>query len=287
MIKNIVFSGAGLRIYTFVGFIKALNEHDLLKNITSVIGTSSGALIAVLCVLNFTYNEIEEIVLKINTANLKNINSENIINFFSDYGIDDGKNFERIIKIILNIKVKNENITFKELYEITNKKLIITATCVNSMDIEFFDHISTPDISIIKVLLMSISIPIIFKPVKLDNKYYVDGGMISHYPIDYFKDYKDETLGVLVTTSLNKFKEINNIKDYIYNIMSCPFTNLVKNCYNNYKENTVLVENNNVDFLDFNIEYNTKIGLIEEGYRMTIEKITSTDFKQTFLESTD
>ena len=287
MIKNIVFSGAGLRIYTFVGFIKALNEHNLLKHITSVIGTSSGSLIAVLCVLNFSYKEIEEIVLKINASNLKNINSENIINFFSDYGIDDGKNFERIIKIILNIKVKNDNITFKELYEITNKKLIITATCVNSMDIEFFDHISTPDIPIIKVLLMSISIPIIFKPVKLDNKYYVDGGMISHYPIDYFKDYKNETIGILVTSSLNNSKEINNIKDYIYNIMSCPFINLIKNCYNNYKENTVLVENNNVNFLDFNIEYNTKIGLIEEGYRMTIEKITSTDFKQTFLERTD
>lgn len=270
MIKNIVFSGAGLRIYTFLGFIKALNELDLLKNITSIIGTSSGSLIATLCILDFTYDEIEEIILKINTSNLKNINSDNIINFFKDYGIDDGKNFERIINIILNIKVKNENITFKQLYEITHKKLIITATCVNSMDIEYFDYETTPDIPIKKVLLMSISIPLIFKPIKLDNKFYVDGGLISHYPIDYFKDNKDETLGILVTSSLNKFMEINNIKDYIYNIMSCSFINLIKNCYNNYKENTILVENNTVNFLDFNIEYNTKISLIEEGYKETI-----------------
>jgi len=271
MIKNIVFSGAGLRIYTFLGFIKALNELDLLKNITSIIGTSSGSLIATLCILDFTYDEIEEIILKINTSNLKNINSDNIINFFKDYGIDDGKNFERIINIILNIKVKNENITFKQLYEITHKKLIITATCVNSMDIEYFDYETTPDIPIKKVLLMSISIPLIFKPIKLDNKFYVDGGLISHYPIDYFKDNKDETLGILVTSSLNKFMEINNIKDYIYNIMSCSFINLIKNCYNNYKENTILVENNTVNFLDFNIEYNTKISLIEEGYKETIK----------------
>jgi len=273
MIKNIVFSGAGLRIYTFLGFIKALNEHDLLKNINSIIGTSSGSLIAVLCILDFSYNEIEEIILKINTTNLKNINSDNIINFFKDYGVDDCKNFERIINIILNIKVKNENITFKELYDLTQKKLIITATCVNSMDIEYFDYETTPDIPIKKVLLMSISIPLIFKPVKLDNKYYVDGGLISHYPIDYFKENKDETLGILVTSSLNKCMEINNIKDYIYNIMSCSFINLIKNCYNNYKEHTVLVENNTVNFLDFNIEYNTKISLIEEGYKETIKML--------------
>ena len=275
MIKNIVFSGAGLRIYTFLGFIKALNEHDLLKNINSIIGTSSGSLIAVLCILDFSYNEIEEIILKINTTNLKNINSDNIINFFKDYGVDDCKNFERIINIILNIKVKNENITFKELYDLTQKKLIITATCVNSMDIEYFDYETTPDIPIKKVLLMSISIPLIFKPVKLDNKYYVDGGLISHYPIDYFKDNKEETLGILVTSSLNKCMEINNIKDYIYNIMSCSFINLIKNCYNNYKEHTVLVENNTVNFLDFNIEYNTKISLIEEGYKETIKFLST------------
>jgi len=275
MIKNIVFSGAGLRIYTFLGFIKALNELDLLKNITSIIGTSSGSLIAVLCILDFSYSEIEEIILKINTSNLKNINSDNIINFFKDYGVDDGKNFERIINIILRTKVKNENITFKELYELNHKKLIITATCVNSMDIEYFDYETTPDIPIKKVLLMSISIPLIFKPVKLDNKFYVDGGLISHYPIDYFKNNKEETLGILVTSSLNKFIEINNIKDYIYNIMSCSFINLIKNCYNNYKENTVLVENNTVNFLDFNIEYNTKIELIDEGYKETIKMLTN------------
>ena len=161
MIKNIVFSGAGLRIYIFLGFIKALNELNLLKNITSIIGTSSGSLIAFLCILDFSYNEIEEIILKINTTNLKNINSDNIINFFKDYGLDDGENFERILNIILNIKVKNENITFKELHELTHKKLIITATCVNSMAIEYFDYETTPDIPIKKVLLMSISIPLI------------------------------------------------------------------------------------------------------------------------------
>jgi NTE family protein len=274
MIENIVFSGAGSRIYIFLGFIKALDEHNILSNIKSVIGTSSGALIAVLCILDFKYSEIEEIMLKINTSNLKNISSENIINFFNDYGLDDGKNFHRIIKIILNIKVKNENITFKELFELTNKRLIITATCVNNMNIEYFDHINTPDIPVITVLLMSISIPIIFKPIKLENKYYVDGGLISHYPIDFFKDEKDKTLGILVTSSMNNVKEINNFKDYIYNIMTCPLTNLVKNCYNNYKDNTVLIENNS-NFIDFNIEYNTKISLIEEGYKATIKKLST------------
>ena len=268
MIKNIVFSGAGVKIYSFLGFIKALNEFDLLSKIDSFIGTSSGSLIATLCSINFKYSEIEEIILKINISNLKNINTENIMSFFNDYGVDDGSNFSRIIRIIFQHKFNNENITFKELYDITQKKLIITATCVNTMNIEYFDHEKTPDIHVLKALLMSIAIPIIFKPVKLGEKYYVDGGLIKHYPIDYFKDYKEKTLGILVSTNLNTFTKINNIQDYIYNVMNCPFMNLVKNCYEDYKDNTILIEDN-TNFIDFDIEYNTKINLIENAYNAT------------------
>ena len=274
MIKNIVFSGAGVKIYSFLGFIKALNEFDLLSNIESFIGTSSGSLIATLCVINFKYNEIEEIVLKINTSNFKNINTENIMTFFNDYGADDGENFSRIIKIIFQHKFNNENITFKELYDITNKNLIITATCVNTMDIEYFDHENTPNIPVLKALIMSISIPIIFKPVKLGDKYYVDGGLIKHYPIDYFKDSKENTLGILVSNKLNTFNKINNIKDYIYNVMSCPFINLVKNCYEDYKDNTILIEDN-TNFINFDIEYNTKINLIDNSYNATKKHLES------------
>ena len=268
MIENIVFSGAGVKIYSFLGFIKALNEFDLLYNIKSFIGTSSGSLIATLCASNFKYSEIEEIVLKINIANLKNINAENIMNFFNDYGVDDGGNFSRIIKIIFQHKFKNETITFKEMHDITQKNLIITATCVNTMDIEYFDHDKTPDIPVLKALLMSISIPIIFKPVKLGEKYYVDGGLIKHYPIDYFKSDKEKTLGILVINKLNTYTTINNIQDYIYNVMNCPFMNLVKNCYEDYKDNTVLIEDN-TNFIYFDIEYNTKINLIDNAYNAT------------------
>jgi NTE family protein len=268
MIKNIVFSGAGVKIYSFLGFIKALNEFDLLSKVESFIGTSSGSLIATLCSINFKYSEIEEIILKINISNLKNINTENIMSFFNDYGVDDGSNFSRIIKIIFQHKFNNENITFKELYEITQKNLIITATCINTMDIEYFDNEKTPDIPVLKALLMSIAIPIIFKPVKLGEKYYVDGGLIKHYPIDYFIEEKEQTLGILVSNNLNTFTKINNIKDYIYNVMSCSFVNLVKNCYEDYKDNTILIEDN-TNFIDFDIEYNTKINLIDNAYNAT------------------
>ena len=279
MIENLVFSGAGVKIYTFIGFIKALDEFDILKNIKSFIGTSSGSLIAALCVLDFKYKDIEDILLKINVSNLKSIDTENIINFFNNYGLDYGKNFSRIFKIVLQHKVNNENITFKEMYELTQKRLIVTATCVNTMKCEYFDYINTPDMPVITAILMSISIPFIFNPVIVDKKFYIDGAFIRHYPIDFFDNEKEKTLGVLVSNSLNKFNEITNIKDYTMNILQCSFVNLLKNCYTNYKENTILIENNDTS-LDFDIEYNTKIALIDNAYSITKKRIESEEFKK-------
>ena len=287
MIKNLVFSGAGVKIYTFLGFIKALEENNILSNIESFIGTSSGSFIATLCVLDFKYIDMEEIILKINVNSLNKIDTQNIFNFFHDYGLDYGKNFERIIKIILERKVNNENITFKELYEISKKRLIITATCVNTMECEYFDYINTPDMSVVTAILMSISIPFIFKPIKVDNKYYIDGAFVRHYPIDFFDNTIDETIGVLVSSNFNTFNEINSIKDYIYNILLCSFVNLVKNCYDKYKDNTIFIENNDSS-LDFNIEYNEKISQIDNGYNITKKIIDSESFIKKFnLKITD
>ena len=43
---------------------------------------------------------------------------------------------------------------------------------------------------------------------------------------------------------------------------------LVKNCYEDYKDNTILIEDT-TNFIDFDIEYNTKINLIENAYNAT------------------
>ena len=281
MIENLVFSGAGIKIYSFIGFIKCLHENDLLKNVKSFIGTSSGSLIATMLVLNLKYSEIEEIFLKLDMTNFKNITSENIMKFFDNYGVDDGSEIKRIIQIILSLKINNSNPTFKELHDITEKKLIICATCVNTMEIEYFSYDTNPDFYVVDALMMSICVPFLFKPIVIGERYYIDGGLTKHYPIDYFKDEPKKTLGILVSSSLREEIKINNLKDYMKNILFCGYINLVKNCYNDFKENTILIENQH-NFLDFDIEYNSKLSLLEQGYNETKKRIESKEFKEYF-----
>lgn len=279
MIKNIVFSGAGIKIYAFIGVLKALKEHDLLKNITSLIGTSAGAVISIALCLDYDCDEIEELMLKIKIDRLKDFSSSDIINCFNTYGIDNGSNFKRLFKIIIKAKTQKENITFKELYELTKKKITITATCVNSMETRYFNYEKTPDFYVEDALLMSISIPFLFTPVKHDNKLYIDGGLTNNYPIDFFEDDLKNTLGILITTSINKCYDINNIEDYVSSIFLSSYYKLLRNCYNKYINNTILLENT-FNFIDFNISMENKKKLIEFGYKDAVTFITSDNFKK-------
>lgn len=270
MIENLVFSGGGTKIYTFLGFLRYLNETEehFSKNIKSVIGTSAGSFIALLICLNYSYNEIEKILINIKINKFKDIKADNILNFFDNYGIDDGNYFNKIFKIVVKAKTGNEKITFKELYEFSDKKLVITAVCLNKFKSEYFSYETHPDMDIITAIMMSGCVPFFFKPILYQDCYYIDGALLNHYPICYFDKELDKTYGMLVSDILDDTTEINNIKDYILAVISCQFINSVRNCYDKYKNNTIKLELNE-SFMDFEIEYNKKMELVERGYKYT------------------
>jgi NTE family protein len=270
MIENLVFSGCGTKLYSFLGFLRYLNEtyEEFNKNIRSVIGTSAGSFIALLICLNYSYNEIEKILINLKINKFKNIKADNILNFFDNYGIDDGNYFNKVFKIVVKAKTGNEKTTFKELFEFSNKKLIITAVCLNKFKTEYFSYETHPDMDIITAIMMSGCVPFFLKPILHEDCYYVDGALLNHYPICYFDKELDKTYGILVSDILDETAEIKNIKDYILAIISCQFINSIRNCYDKYKNNTVILELNE-SFLDFDIEYNKKMELLENAYKHT------------------
>lgn len=276
MIKNLVFSGGGTKLYTFIGFLKALHEAKMVNNIESIIGTSAGSFIALLICLNYHYNEIEKLLLKINLDKFNNLKVGDILNFFQNYGIENGDKFIDILKVIIKAKTGSDICSFKKLKELTNKNLIITSTCLNTLSCEYFNYESHPEMNIIDAIIMSVSIPFFFKPFIFENKYYVDGSLLNHYPIKYFEHSKKNTIGILVTENLTNSK-IENFYDYLYIVFSCPYLFNIKNCYESYQENTILIESNE-NFLNFNIEYNTKINLIDNSYIKTKEYLISNTF---------
>ncbi|XVN43245.1 MAG: patatin-like phospholipase family protein [Candidatus Rickettsia vulgarisii] len=84
------------------------------------------------------------------------------------------------------------------------KDLYITAVNQNTGELEIFNADNTPDVEIALACRASASIPIVFKPVKIGDNYYVDGGYRDNVPMKYFdSDDKDD----------NSVKELETIED--------------------------------------------------------------------------
>ena len=76
--------------------------------------------------------------------------------------------------------------------------------------------------SVITAMQISTCIPIIFKPIKYNNYYYVDGGISNNIPFLKNKKYKNYLL-LYVTTIENNLK--NTSKEVTSTTLDCKTTN--------------------------------------------------------------
>jgi len=272
MIENLIISGGAMRGFTFIGAVKYLEEIDIIKNIKTFTGTSIGACLALCLNLDFTSKELIDIFTNIDIDKHRDINLDNVLNFFENYGLDDGTKILNIFKILINAKIKktdislNENITFEQLFKLTNKKLTIIGCCLNDMEEIYYNYEKTPNFNIIDALRISFSIPFIFKPIKIENKFYIDGAILNNYPIDLYD--KETSLG-LVSTNINIYnKEINNIENYFTSIIFITYYTNLKKKLEEYDNNTINLEYN-LNSFDFSIDKEYKNKLIDFGYKQT------------------
>lgn len=278
MIKNIVFSGGGIFGFSICGALKALEEYKLMDTITTYSGTSAGSIIACLLVLGYNSKEIETLIFGINFDTMRDITTENILSFFETYGVDSGNRMLNVFEIIIKAKTNNPKITFKQLFQLTNKKLIIAATNLSKKEVRYFNHQTTPNMSISLAVRISISIPILFTPVKYENDLYIDGCILDNFPIHLFTN-DNHTLGIRLNSSRNN--NISNIEEYITTIIY-TFTSKFESLKNKDFENRIITINipEKITQLQFDINDDNKRLLIEVGYQQTIDYINN---KNNFL----
>ena len=184
MIKNIIFSGGGLKGWAYIGTIQALDELDkaysFRKDIEQVIGVSMGSLFALFYVLNIKWNYLLDTIIELN---FKDLFDSDINDIFSNQSIIAGIKFMNIIKEIISTKI-DPCITFNELKMYTNVLFTVNALNINNSKLEYFNSILTPNIKVIDAVRASAGIPIIFPAYLINDSYYYDGGICNNCPID-------------------------------------------------------------------------------------------------------
>lgn len=253
-INKLVLSGGSTKGISYIGVIKALDEFNILNNIKTFAGTSIGAIFAFCLVIGCKYDYLYQLINEININELCQIKTIN------NYGFDDGLKIIDLIKKVMNDKNININISFNELFNLTKKKLVITATNLSKKHIEYFDYKKTPDVNVLISLRMSMSMPLVFSPIIFNGDYYVDGGLIENLPYKCFKN-KNKCLNIYIESNIN----INSFGSYLFALCDLISSSNDINDLNIIKLNIPLV------CTDFNINLEDIKKIISCGYNETLK----------------
>lgn len=285
--KNLVLEGGGVKGVAYAGVFQALNDVNKLDSVESVLGISAGSIAALFLAIGMRPKEIAEALFNIDFSDFKD-DSFGLIRdgyrFISKYGKNRGDAFSVWLDDIVYAYTGIKDLTFEQLQnQVGSKNLYIGACCLNTGSLEIFSHETSPKMSVSKAVRMSMSIPFFFVPVKYAGKYYVDGGLLNNYPIDFFDiNYNsDETLGIrLDNTSEIEDRSFNygidNLVEYSMAIFSTVYDNLQASHMTKKDWNrTLVIDCGEVGATDFGIDETNKHRLIQSGWLTTLKRYSS------------
>ena len=214
-IKHLVLSGGGQLMIQLLGAIKHLEENKFidLKDIESIYGTSAGAIVGVLLCLKYDWETIYDYIIKRPWKDVFKIKVENILETYTKKGIFDYKTVEKIFKPLLDAKDIPLDITLEDFYKYSNIDLHFFSFEVNEFKIDDISYLTHPKLQLLTAIQMTCCLPFFLTPVCLDDKYYIDGGIVCNYPlkmcIDAGKNI-DEILGFKNQYDSEKKSNINS-----------------------------------------------------------------------------
>jgi NTE family protein len=216
MLKNIVFSGGAFKGWAYIGTLRALYELVDFHNIESIVGVSIGSVFALFYILQIDYRFLLDFIMKINYYEIIDVNIDHLI---INQSLIDGIQYIKYIQSIIAQKI-DPDITFIELYRFSRIKFTVPALNITDSRIDYFDYENTPNIKVIDAILASSSIPLLFPPVKLNNKFYYDGGLCNNCPVNIVPEICS------ICFDLDNSEPINNNKIKILDLIY-TFTKLV------------------------------------------------------------
>jgi predicted acylesterase/phospholipase RssA len=285
-IRNIVINGGGHVVFNAYGAIKEAHNRGLWKyeELEHLFGTSSGAMLCLILSLNYSWEDLDNFIINRPWNQIFKFNIMNILDYYTNNGILDSKFIYDIFTPLLKGKDIEPNITFSEFYELFGKGLYFYATDLNTFDVVELSHETFPNMKLLDGVYASSCLPILCRPLKVDNTYLMDG-MFCNYPISKCLDKiksLDETLGIRndnVYIGENMDYENMTIASYLSSILNKLIENYQSRvftlCKPKYEIAIKIYANDIYQIFNTTSSSEERIRLINEGIRDATEYFAS------------
>lgn len=172
MMLGLALSGGGARGIAHLGMIEVMEDLGLKPDYLS--GTSAGSLAGALYAHGYSPREIMEII--------RDTKLMNIIR--PSWTVKGLLGFEKVGEKLLQYLPEDDFAALKI-------PLTVAALHVRSGEIRYFT-----EGPLIKPVLASSCIPVVFSPIEIDGEQYMDGGMVDNLPAGALRDKADFLIGM-------------------------------------------------------------------------------------------
>jgi NTE family protein len=282
-IKHLVISGGGPTLVQALGAIQHVEQQKFidLSNIETIYGTSAGAILGTLICLKFDWETINDYIIKRPWHEVFPINVQKIFDAYTKKGIFDSKTVEKIFKPLFSAKDLALDINLQDFYNYSKIELHFFAFDINDFKIEDISYKTHPNISVIMALQMTCSLPVLLAPVCIENKCYIDGGIVCNYPLNKCLELynPDEILGIKNQYDKNDSNRVDSDSTMLDFLMSFVFK-MIKNMDTGDKQ--TVIKNEIICKADFlSIDY-LKTALYSMDVRRELFN-SGVDFAKEFL----
>ncbi len=278
---GLVLSGGGAKGLAHIGVLKALEENGI--PIDYVVGTSMGGVIGGFYVAGYSPEEIEVIATKENFQDwVRGTLNKEYTYFYSKKEADASfLNVDLFVDSTLTTKLNTNIASDLALNYILAEFLAqASANANNNFDSLFVPYravasevfTQTEEIlkkgDLQKATRATMTVPLFYRPIKIDNKYMFDGGIYNNFPVDVVINEFNPDVVIGVNVSSKKFKEYPYKTDdkLLSESFSLVFTN--KGDPSRLPDNGIYIEPNLQEFSS--LEFHNVKRIIDSGYVKTM-----------------
>lgn len=281
---GLVLSGGGAKGLSHIGTLKALEENHI--PVDYITGTSMGGIVGALYAAGYSAEQIEKIAL---TSDFQDWVSGRFKSDYSFYFQKTAVNASLItaklsIDTALRMSFRNNlvndiplNFALIELLSQASAiskdnfdNLFIPYRCMVS-DVFSQTSITVKNGSLAEAVRATMTVPLIYRPIKLDNKYVFDGGLYNNFPADVMqKEFKPDYM-IGVNVSAKNFKEYPKTGDERLMNRLMLFMFLAKSDSTLIGKNGTYIQPDLRDFTASN--FYPVAALIKQGYDATMAEM--------------
>jgi len=210
--KHLIIGPGGILFYSLFGQVCKLHDDKMFQNLEEISGSSAGALTGFLylCGQNML-DKVKEYIFSVEYGETFSMNPMRLL---KRYGLIYTRSARDFLSTMCSKVFGFSDITFYQLYERTGIIFHISSLSLFKRHVEYFSVRTTPHMSVLDAVCMSVAAPFVFTPFK-DH---IDAGIVEFLPFGPFIG-KDDVVSIMNSQDIYEPPK-KNIFRYIFTIMN-------------------------------------------------------------------